>query len=91
MKTLLSDGAGINMIKLSSKEMIVSSNWDKHSIDFLDFVNSAKIYPINGKYTFYYSNQMIEISNKFIAISTYSEGYPIKIVDPKKFWVVKEI
>ena len=91
VKTLTNDGDVSNMIKLKTKEIILSTNWSTMSIDFWDLKNYTKITSIKGVYTHRNSHEMIELPNMFVAVSLVSEGNPIVIIDPINYCIVKTI
>ena len=91
VKTLTHDGQVTNMIKLKTKEIILSSNWTTQSIDFWDLTKYVKIKSVNGVYTHSNTHEMIELPNTFVAVSSASEGKPIIIIDPSDFYIVKKI
>ena len=91
VKTLTHGGNVTNMIKLKTKEIILSSNWTTQSIDFWDLTKYIKIKSVNGVYTHSDVHEMIELPNMFVAVSSASEGKPIVIIDPIKYCIVKKI
>jgi WD40 repeat protein len=88
VKTLIHNGSVSNMIKLKTKEIILSSNWDTQSIDRWDLNNYIQITSIKGIYTHGDTHEMIELPNMFIAVSSVSEGNPIVIIE---YCIVKVI
>ena len=76
------------MIKLKTKEIFLSSNWDTQSIDRWDLNNYIQITSIKGVYTHGDTHEMIELPNMFIAVSSVSEGNPIIIIE---YCIVKVI
>ena len=51
----------------------------------------SKLHSIKGHYAEYYGTKMIELPNGLVAISSDVEPYPIVIVDPISYSIIKEI
>ena len=79
-----------DLLKLKQKDILISSTWGA-SLDFWDSNNYQKLHSIKGHYVNYYGTKIIELPNGLVAISSCASGYPILIVDPITYSIVKEI
>ena len=78
-----------SILQLTNKEILVSTCGNRvlYFWDLTTYKRKASIKGINVVE----SSHMIELQNGFLALSTYSENYPIIIVDPNNYEIVKEI
>ena len=90
--SLQHEGNVYDILKLKQHEILVTSNYDS-SIDFWDLKNYVKLNSLKGFYANPRGQKMIELPNGFIAISSVSKssGYPIIIIDPINYTIVKQI
>ena len=88
--SIKNDNIVLDLLKPEQKEILISSV-NETSIDFLDLTNYKKLNSIKGHYSWCYGQKMIELPNKFIAISSCASGFPIIIVDPIIYSIIKEI
>ena len=87
----IKENCGVNSIlQLSSNENLITSCPGNCTISFWNITLNRKVY-LMKKVCAFYPNGMIELSNGNVAISHYDSPYPIKIVDPMRYAVVKEI
>ena len=87
----IKENCGVNsMLQLSSNENLITSCPGNCTISFWNITLNTKVY-LMKKVCAFYPNGMIELSNGNVAISHYDAPYPIKIVDPMRYAVVKEI
>ena len=90
IKTLTNENSVFALLKPEQKELLITSV-DETSIDFWDLNNYKKLHSIKGHYAHYFGQRIIELPNKLIAISSMASDYPIIIVDPITYCIIKEI
>ena len=89
--TLQHDGGVFDILKLKQKEILITSDGDNKSITFWHSNNYNKLHSIKGHCASCYGTHMIELPNGLVAISSGVEPYPIVIVDPITYSIIKEI
>ena len=94
--TLQQDGYVYDLLKLKQKEILITSQegWgcNYYSIHFWHSNNYNKLHSIKGHYAYYGGTPMIELPNGLVAISSYVRpSYPILIVNPITYSIIKEI
>ena len=89
--TLKHDDSVYDILKLKQKEILITSDARNESITFWHSNNYNKLHSIKGHYADYGGTKMIELPNELVAISSCASGYPIVIVDPITYSIVKEI
>ena len=88
--TLKHDDSVYDILKLKQKEILITSDCN-NSIHFWHSNNYNKLHSIKGHHAYYCGTKMIELPNGLVAISSGVKPYPILIVDPITYSIVKEI
>jgi WD40 repeat protein len=90
--SLQHEGSVYDILKLKQHEILVTSNYNT-SIDVWDLKNYVKLNSLKGFYANPRGQKMIALPNGLIAISSVSTSseYPIIIVDPINYTIVKQI
>ena len=90
LQTSIDFGTSINSImKLRKKEIIIVC-CNSLIIYVYDIISYRTLNHIRGYYAFY-SSHMAEISDDIIAISSYTKGFPLVIIDINTCCIIKEI
>ena len=87
---LMHEGFVFAILQLKNKEVLVSSVLSPNSIDFWNLKDYQKIHSIKGVCV-KCPNHLIQLQNGFIALSDCSPPYPIVIINPLEFVIVRKI